>query len=341
MAAAILRSLAGDVTGHDMTDRSPVWSGHRSGLVTGPVIGDRSGPVTFTGPVQSGPVTGQQSEEGIDLHHRMTLLPTRHRRMNLRHQGVDIGHAHLRRAILIATTRVGDHVVVHGDAIPEDLGLIAADLHLDFAADPDRDIAENEDVDKPNVDIVPTIRIVDHRLIPFMESHVSSPHVSAPMLTATHVGTSGAQLKTTATLSAPRVSSTVSSRVPPNATHSSPDVLWVQIASGHFVPVNTDKHYQIADVVDDNSSLPDNLAQDSFIPVPAVSLHTSVPEESEAESDADIDTDKFLASSTQIYELIFQTLGEELCPRPVETSSNSTISITKQLVRTFDPTMVT
>lgn len=130
-----------------------------------------------------------------------------------------------------------------------------------------------------------------------MESHVSSPHVSAPMLTATHVGTSGAQLTTTATLSAPRVSSTVSSRVPPNATHSNPDVLWVQNASGHFVPVNTDKHYQIADVVDGNSSLPDNLAQDSFIPVPAVSLHTSVPVESEAESDADIDTDKFLASS--------------------------------------------
>ncbi|KAH3891260.1 hypothetical protein DPMN_015353 [Dreissena polymorpha] len=161
------------------------------------------------------------------------------------------------------------------------------------------------------------------------------------MLTATHVGTSGAQLTTTATLSAPRVTSTVSSRTPPNATHSNPDVLWVQNASGHFVPVNADKHYQIADVVDDHSSLPDNLAQDSFIPVPAVSLHTSVPVESEAESDADIDTNKFLASSIQIYELIFQTLGEELCPRPVETSSNSTISITEQLVRTFDPTMVT
>ncbi|KAH3871163.1 hypothetical protein DPMN_034357 [Dreissena polymorpha] len=41
MAAAILRSLAGDVTGHDMTGRSPVWSGHdmtgRSS-VTGPVM---------------------------------------------------------------------------------------------------------------------------------------------------------------------------------------------------------------------------------------------------------------------------------------------------------------
>lgn len=106
----------------------------------------------------------------------MTLLPTRHRRMNLRHQGVDIGHAHLRRVILIAATRVSDHVVVHGDAIPEDPGLIAADLHLDIAADPDRDIAGNEDVDKPHVDIVPTIRIVDHRLIPLW-NHMFPHHM--------------------------------------------------------------------------------------------------------------------------------------------------------------------
>ncbi|KAH3738566.1 hypothetical protein DPMN_045204 [Dreissena polymorpha] len=46
MAAAILWSLSGDVTGHDMTGRSPVMSpvrscqrsGHRSGPVTGPVL---------------------------------------------------------------------------------------------------------------------------------------------------------------------------------------------------------------------------------------------------------------------------------------------------------------
>ena len=99
--------------------------------------------------------------------------------MNLRHQGVDIGHAHLRRAILIATTHVSDHVVIHGDAISEDTGLIAADLHLYIAADPDRDIAENEHVDKPHVDIVPTIRIVDHRLIPLC-NHMFPYHMCRP-----------------------------------------------------------------------------------------------------------------------------------------------------------------
>ncbi len=86
MAAAILRSLSGDVTGHNMTGRSPVRSCHRSGPVTGPVIDHRSGhrschrsghrschrsgPVTghVTGQVMSpvrslitAPVTGQQS----------------------------------------------------------------------------------------------------------------------------------------------------------------------------------------------------------------------------------------------------------------------------------------
>ncbi|KAH3898604.1 hypothetical protein DPMN_022841 [Dreissena polymorpha] len=73
MAAAILRSLSGDVTGHNMTGRSPVRSGHRSchrsgpvmspvrspvrsGHRSGPVIDHRSGPVTglVTGPVRSG-----------------------------------------------------------------------------------------------------------------------------------------------------------------------------------------------------------------------------------------------------------------------------------------------
>ncbi|KAH3700403.1 hypothetical protein DPMN_075379 [Dreissena polymorpha] len=60
MAAAILRSLSGDVTGHNMTGRSPVRSGHRSCHRSGPVRScHRSGPVTgpVTGPV-SGPVTG-------------------------------------------------------------------------------------------------------------------------------------------------------------------------------------------------------------------------------------------------------------------------------------------
>ncbi|KAH3837502.1 hypothetical protein DPMN_110893, partial [Dreissena polymorpha] len=57
----------------------------------------------------------------------------------------------------------------------------------------------------------------------------------------------------------------------------------------------------------------------------------------EHESNADNDTDQYLALIHQMYELMFQTLGEEYCSRPVEVSANSTISVTEQLVRTFDP----
>ncbi|KAH3700422.1 hypothetical protein DPMN_075398 [Dreissena polymorpha] len=63
--------------------------------------------------------------------------------------------------------------------------------------------------------------------------------------------------------------------------------------------------------------------------------------DSEHESDADNDTDHYLAPIHQMYELMFQTLGEEYCSRPVAVSANSTISVTEQLVRTFDPNRVT
>ncbi|KAH3854797.1 hypothetical protein DPMN_097346 [Dreissena polymorpha] len=74
--------------------------------------------------------------------------------MHRLHQGVDIGHALLRRAVLIVAALVGDHVVTHGDGILEDLGLIAADPHLDIAAEPDLDIAGIEDVVNLQVDII-------------------------------------------------------------------------------------------------------------------------------------------------------------------------------------------
>ncbi|KAH3896755.1 hypothetical protein DPMN_020935 [Dreissena polymorpha] len=38
---------------------------------------------------------------------------------------------------------------------------------------------------------------------------------------------------------------------------------------------------------------------------------------------------------------MFQTLGEEYSSRPVEVSTNSTISVTEQVVWTFDPYRVT
>jgi hypothetical protein len=178
MAAAILRSLSGDVTGHNMTGRSPVrspvMSPVRSGHVTGPVRSLITGPVT--GPVRSPvnshqlglpPITPIAGQEELGLHHRRILLHPIRRRIHRLHQGVDIGHALLRRAVIIVAALISDHVVTHGDGIPKNLDLIAADPHLDSAADPDLDIAGNEDVGNVHVDSIGlTIRIVVHHRVP-------------------------------------------------------------------------------------------------------------------------------------------------------------------------------
>ncbi|KAH3887462.1 hypothetical protein DPMN_011479 [Dreissena polymorpha] len=74
--------------------------------------------------------------------------------MHRLHQGVDIGHALLCRAVLMVAALVSDYVVTHGDGTLEDLGLIAAVPHLDSAADQDLDIAGNEDVVNLHVDII-------------------------------------------------------------------------------------------------------------------------------------------------------------------------------------------
>ncbi|KAH3715213.1 hypothetical protein DPMN_057919 [Dreissena polymorpha] len=56
-------------------------------------------------------------------------------------------------------------------------------------------------------------------------------------------------LTTMPTFSAPRVSSTLPRRIPPAATPSNQNTLWIQQSSGHFVPFTTDPmpgtaHYQ-------------------------------------------------------------------------------------------------
>lgn len=192
------------------------------------------------------------------------------------------------------------------------------------------------------------------------------PRLSVPSLTSTHVAftrpdlsnntrsmntssfnsqalNSGIHLTTTSTLSAPRVSATLASRVPPSATPSNPDTLWIQTSPGQFVPVINDNlpstsglHYQSANFVDDHSSLPDNnnLAQDNapVIPTSISDEHTAGIAESLAESDAEsyIEADHYLASINKIYEFMFQTLGEDFCPRPAALSTSSTISVTEQ-----------
>ncbi|KAH3738524.1 hypothetical protein DPMN_045161 [Dreissena polymorpha] len=106
---------------------SPVRSCHRSGHVNGLV---RS-------PVRSlitAPVTGQQSSARPATDNTSHRSRRRTRSSSLNYspilQGLDIGHALLRRAVLIVAALVSDHVVTHGDVILEDLGLIAADSHL-------------------------------------------------------------------------------------------------------------------------------------------------------------------------------------------------------------------
>ncbi|KAH3891300.1 hypothetical protein DPMN_015393 [Dreissena polymorpha] len=124
---------------------SPVRSCHRSG----PVIDHRSGQQSSVRPATDN--TSHRSRRRTRSS-SLNYSPIR-RRIHRLHQGVDIGHALLRRAVLIVAALVSGHVVTHGVGILEDFGLIAADPHLDSAADPDLDIAGNEDVVNLHVDI--------------------------------------------------------------------------------------------------------------------------------------------------------------------------------------------
>ncbi|KAH3773469.1 hypothetical protein DPMN_174831 [Dreissena polymorpha] len=105
--------------------------------VTSPVIDHRSGQQSSVRPAtdntchRSRRRTRFSSVDYSPIHCRIHRLD----------QGVDIGHTLLRRGVLIVAALVSDHVVTHGDGILEDLGLSAADPHLDSVADPDLDIA--------------------------------------------------------------------------------------------------------------------------------------------------------------------------------------------------------
>ncbi|KAH3800436.1 hypothetical protein DPMN_154069 [Dreissena polymorpha] len=116
---------------------------------------------------------------------------------------------------------------------------------------------------------------------------------------------SGVHLTTTAVLSAPRVSTTISSGKPPAATLSMRDT-WVQDYFGNYVPITSDNspsisgfNYQCVDFEDSHSSLKENhhLVQDNLPIIPTAvsmdSLHTSGVVDSEHESDADNDTDQY------------------------------------------------
>ncbi|KAH3696392.1 hypothetical protein DPMN_083857 [Dreissena polymorpha] len=92
-----------------------------------------------------------------------------------------------------------------------------------------------------------------------------------------------------------------------------------------FLPVTSDNlpstsgfNYSCVDFADGHSSLPENynLVQDNLTIIPnSVStdcLHTAGVVDSEPDSDADIETDQYLASINQIYELISRLLAKSI-----------------------------
>ncbi|KAH3837645.1 hypothetical protein DPMN_111045 [Dreissena polymorpha] len=58
-------------------------------------------------------------------------------------------------------------------------------------------------------------------------------------------------------------------------------------------------------------------------------MHTTSIAESSVESAAEFNSeaDHYLASINKVYELMFQNLGEDYCPRPAVSSTSSTISV--------------
>ncbi|KAH3808176.1 hypothetical protein DPMN_136527 [Dreissena polymorpha] len=186
-----------------------------------------------------------------------------------------------------------------------------------------------------------------------MESHVSLPRVSVPILTSTHVSTarpnlstntssfnsqapgSSVHLDTTTTFSAPRVSSLITSRIPPSATASDNNTLWIQQSPGHLVPIISDSlpvtaslHNQFADFVSDQPSSPDIsiLVQDNDpMTIEADGIHSSgIPTSSstdyiqttdlaggstETGAESNVEAESYLASINQVYEIMFHTLG--------------------------------
>ncbi|KAH3734165.1 hypothetical protein DPMN_040605 [Dreissena polymorpha] len=93
----------------------------------------------------------------------------------------------------------------------------------------------------------------------------------------------------------------------------------------------------MVDLVDGHSSLSDtrNLVHDTRSSISnsvyADSLHTAGVVDNEADSEADSSdvTAQYLSSINRIYEMIFQNLGYDYCPRPAKMSTNSTSSITE------------
>ncbi|KAH3776440.1 hypothetical protein DPMN_177865 [Dreissena polymorpha] len=167
---------------------------------------------------------------------------------------------------------------------------------------------------------------------------------------------SGVHLATTATFSAPWVSSTLPRCIPLDATPLNQNTFWIQQSSGHFVPFTTDSlpttggfQSQSADLVSGRPSFPalfilvpanDPLMLEgreippSGIPptVFASYMQTTgfVDGSAEADLEANVEAEHYyLASIHQVCKLMFKTLDDDFCPRPSLSATGSGVTITE------------
>ncbi|KAH3887751.1 hypothetical protein DPMN_011770 [Dreissena polymorpha] len=174
----------------------------------------------------------------------------------------------------------------------------------------------------------------------------------------------GVNLTTSAAFSAPQVSSTLHRSIPwAAATPSNPNTLWIQQSPGIFVPFSTDPlpatsgiQSESADLISERPNSPaislmvpenDSLmieANESIIPSP---ISTGF-NQSNAPADGSIEAGSesneadlyYLASINQVYELMFNTLDEDFCPRPSLSLTGSAVTITEQVAHRREPSRI-
>ena len=196
---------------------------------------------------------------------------------------------------------------------------------------------------------------------------------SAPVNYTHTTLTSGAVVQSTSMLNAPRVSALIPQCVHPAATPANPSTRWIQQANGYFAPVNIDQPSQATGVHPERPSSPaislfaqpdDPLVLEGREVLSTNNLpHSSsginqIPELFGDNTDKPGDTEHhppednsvgrsengseapeephYLASINKVYELIFDTLNEELCPRPIQ-SVGQAITVTEKVARRREP----
>ena len=182
---------------------------------------------------------------------------------------------------------------------------------------------------------------------------------------------SGSWAHLTGTLQAPRLSATIPRQVPPAATPANPGTIWIQQTSCHFEPSNLGLPPQAADLpsaclpspalslqvpADDPLVLEgqyvpgsDTQPSGSSAPNPGLAEYTDREEPShcgdpdqrpgqdssavpsEAGSEVQEPVPHYLASINQVYELIFNTLDDDFCPRPTQSIIGSAVTVTEKV----------